>query len=149
MSSQALVCLARPSAARSPAAVLRPVCVESVVLISVCMCRVLPWLLLLCVWLAQHFFQFFKSLVGQEVIVELKNDLKLRGILHSVDQYLNIKLSNLTVDNAQQHPHLVSGSMQARNQMEVEAESITSSVSSFSRFLARCCAAYCCAIRRR
>ena len=57
--------------------------------------------------LLQHFFQFFKSLVGQSVVVELKNDLKLHGTLHSVDQYLNIKLTNLTVEDAAEHPHLV------------------------------------------
>ncbi len=34
----------------------------------------------------QHFFSFFKTLVGKEVIVELKNDLAIKGTLHSVDQ---------------------------------------------------------------
>ena len=38
------------------------------------------------------FYSFFKTLVGKEVVVELKNDLAIRGTLHSVDQYLNIKL---------------------------------------------------------
>ena len=38
----------------------------------------------------------------------MKNDLKLKGTLHSVDQYLNIKLNNLTVEDSQQHPHLAS-----------------------------------------
>ncbi|XP_042465800.1 uncharacterized protein LOC122048275 [Zingiber officinale] len=37
------------------------------------------------------FFSYFKELVGKEVTVELKNDLAIRGTLHSVDQYLNIK----------------------------------------------------------
>lgn len=55
-----------------------------------------------------HFFQFFKSLVGQEVIVELKNDLQLRGTLVSVDQYLNVKLNNLRVEEPTQQPHLAS-----------------------------------------
>jgi small nuclear ribonucleoprotein (snRNP)-like protein len=31
-------------------------------------------------------------LVGKDVVVELKNDLSLCGTLHSVDQYLNIKV---------------------------------------------------------
>jgi small nuclear ribonucleoprotein (snRNP)-like protein len=31
------------------------------------------------------FFSYFKELVGKEVIVELKNDLAITGILHSVD----------------------------------------------------------------
>ncbi|KAH0674959.1 hypothetical protein KY285_022760 [Solanum tuberosum] len=32
-----------------------------------------------------------------EVIVELKNDLAIRATLHSVDQYLNIKLQNTRI----------------------------------------------------
>ena len=32
------------------------------------------------------FYYFFKTLVGKEVVVELKNDLAIRGTLHSVDQ---------------------------------------------------------------
>ncbi|THU68587.1 hypothetical protein C4D60_Mb08t05450 [Musa balbisiana] len=43
------------------------------------------------------FFSYFKELVGKEVTVELKNDLAIRGTLHSVDQYLNIKLENIRV----------------------------------------------------
>ncbi|KAG6487505.1 hypothetical protein ZIOFF_056091 [Zingiber officinale] len=43
------------------------------------------------------FFSYFKELVGKEVTVELKNDLTIRGTLHSVDQYLNIKLENIKV----------------------------------------------------
>ena len=39
----------------------------------------------------QLFFSFFKTLVGKEIAVELKNDVVLTGTLHSVDQYLNIK----------------------------------------------------------
>ena len=34
----------------------------------------------------------FKTLVGKEIAVELKNDVALTGTLHSIDQYLNIKL---------------------------------------------------------
>ena len=43
------------------------------------------------------FYSFFKSLVGKEVTVELKNDLGITGMLHSVDQYLNIKLQDIYV----------------------------------------------------
>ena len=43
------------------------------------------------------FYSFFKSLVGKEVTVELKNDLGITGHLHSVDQYLNIKLQDIYV----------------------------------------------------
>ena len=32
------------------------------------------------------FYYFFKTLVGKEIVVELKNELAIRGTLHSVDQ---------------------------------------------------------------
>ena len=54
------------------------------------------------------FYSFFKPLVGKEVAVELKNDIVLTGILLSVDQYLNIKLSNVTVVDSDKYPQLVS-----------------------------------------
>ena len=41
------------------------------------------------------------------MVVELKNDLEIRGILHSVDQYLNIKLSNIQVVDEEKYPHLM------------------------------------------
>lgn len=44
----------------------------------------------------QLFYSFFKTLVGSEVVVELKNDVVLRGVLTSVDQFHNIKLHNVT-----------------------------------------------------
>ena len=47
------------------------------------------------------FYSFFKSLVGKDVVLELKNDLKIAGTLHSVDQYLNFKLTDITVLEAQ------------------------------------------------
>ncbi|KAI5730151.1 hypothetical protein M8J76_010584 [Diaphorina citri] len=43
------------------------------------------------------FYSFFKSLVGKDVVVELKNDVSICGTLHSVDQYLNIKLTDISV----------------------------------------------------
>lgn len=52
------------------------------------------------------FFSFFKTLVDQEVTVELKNDLEIRGTLKSVDQYLNLKLDNIQVTNGTKYPHL-------------------------------------------
>ena len=78
----------------------------------------------------QLFYSFFKTLVGKEVVVELKNgppahhirpkmrtmavsrlthtaDLAIRGTLHSVDQYLNIKLLNVSVDDVENYPHMV------------------------------------------
>merc|ERR1711899_296258 len=51
---------------------------------------------------------FFKSLVGKDVVVELKNDLSICGTLHSVDQYLNIKLTDITVTDPEKHPHMTS-----------------------------------------
>eukprot|EP00956_Cyclotella_meneghiniana_P006809 scaffold9109_cov73-Cyclotella_meneghiniana.AAC.3 len=54
------------------------------------------------------FFSFFKTLVGKEIAVELKNDVVLTGILHSVDQYLNIKLTNVSVVNKDKYPQLTS-----------------------------------------
>jgi len=54
------------------------------------------------------FFSFFKSLVGKEVIVELKNDLSIAGTLHSVDQYLNMKLMDIRVIDLERHPHMLS-----------------------------------------
>ncbi|CAD6266167.1 unnamed protein product [Miscanthus lutarioriparius] len=52
------------------------------------------------------FFSYFKELVGKEVTVELKNDLAIRGMLHSVDQYLNIKLENTRVVDQDKYPHM-------------------------------------------
>ena len=44
--------------------------------------------------------------MGKEVAVELKNDVVLTGTLHSVDQYLNIKLTNVSVVNENRYPQL-------------------------------------------
>lgn len=54
------------------------------------------------------FYSFFKSLVGKDVVVELKNDLSICGTLHSVDQYLNIKLSEISVIDPDKYPHMLS-----------------------------------------
>lgn len=53
-------------------------------------------------------YSFFKTLVNHEVTVELKNDISIRGTLKSVDQYLNIKLDNISVLDELSYPHLVS-----------------------------------------
>jgi small nuclear ribonucleoprotein (snRNP)-like protein len=55
----------------------------------------------------QIFLSFFKTLVGKEIAVELKNDVVLTGTLHSVDQYLNVKLLNVKVINPDKYPQLV------------------------------------------
>ena len=39
--------------------------------------------------------------------MELKNDVALTGTLHSVDQYLNIKLNDVNVVDAEKYPQLV------------------------------------------
>mmetsp|Transcript_32185 Transcript_32185/g.80753 ORF Transcript_32185/g.80753 Transcript_32185/m.80753 type:complete len:97 (+) Transcript_32185:84-374(+) len=54
------------------------------------------------------FYSFFKTLVGKEVIVELKNDLCIRGTLGSVDQYLNLKLNDIRVIEEEKFPHMLS-----------------------------------------
>ena len=54
------------------------------------------------------FYSFFKSLVGKDVVVELKNDLAIHGTLHSVDQYLNIKLTDIGVIDQDKYPHMLS-----------------------------------------
>jgi len=43
-----------------------------------------------------------------QVTVELKNDLAITGKLHSVDQYLNVKLTETKVVNEAKYPHMVS-----------------------------------------
>jgi len=55
----------------------------------------------------QHFFSFFKTLTGKKVQVELKNDIILQGYLHTVDQYMNLKLRDMTVTEPDKYPHLV------------------------------------------
>ena len=40
--------------------------------------------------------------------MELKNDVAIRGSLHSVDQYLNIKLVDIRVVDEEKYPHLMS-----------------------------------------
>ena len=50
---------------------------------------------------------FFKTLIDTVVTVELKNDIQVRGTLKSVDQYLNIKLDDVSVVEEVKYPHLV------------------------------------------
>lgn len=51
---------------------------------------------------------FFKTLTNHVVTVELKNDIRIRGTLKSVDQYLNIKLDDIDVLDLDKYPHLSS-----------------------------------------
>ena len=48
------------------------------------------------------------ALYRVQVTVELKNDLCITGKLHSVDQYLNVKLENIKLVNEAKYPHMVS-----------------------------------------
>jgi len=59
-----------------------------------------------------------------QVTVELKNDLAIQGTLHSVDQYLNIKLHNTRVVNEQKYPHMVSVSRQCCHHMCIKTPSL-------------------------
>ena len=58
--------------------------------------------------LTKNPFSFFKTLVDHEVTVELKNDISIKGVLKSVDQFLNIKLDDIQVVEELKYPHLVS-----------------------------------------
>ena len=55
----------------------------------------------------QLFYSFFNTLIGHSVTVELKNDLTITGKLVSVDQFLNIKLNDISVLDQQKYPHMV------------------------------------------
>ena len=56
----------------------------------------------------QLFHSFFKTLVGKEVVVELKNGLQVVGLLQSVDHYLNVKLDAARAVDPVAFPHLSS-----------------------------------------
>lgn len=51
---------------------------------------------------------FFNTLQGKVITVELKNGIRIRGTLTSVDQYTNLKLDNITSMNQPEHPQFVS-----------------------------------------
>ena len=71
------------------------------------------------------FNSMFKTLVGKEVVVELKNDLAMRGRLHSVDQFLNVKLTDIAVADPQRYPHMVRGRDKEGGGGEREGERIS------------------------
>ncbi len=54
------------------------------------------------------FFSVLKTLIGERITVEMKNDVLITGTLDHVDQYLNIKLSSIEVQEEEKHPHLLS-----------------------------------------
>lgn len=41
-----------------------------------------------------------------QITLELKNDLCITGTLHSVDQYMNIKINNIRLSNPEKYPHM-------------------------------------------
>ncbi|GAA5999883.1 hypothetical protein JCM5350_006877 [Sporobolomyces pararoseus] len=52
-------------------------------------------------------FSLLKTLQGGEpLVIELKNDLRVQGVLVSVDQFLNIKLDNISVLEEDKYPHM-------------------------------------------
>lgn len=51
-------------------------------------------------------YSFLKTLTGKEVVLELKNDLKVKGVLKSVDQYHNLRIDDIEVLNQDLYPHL-------------------------------------------
>ncbi|KAJ5071658.1 snrnp core protein family member [Anaeramoeba ignava] len=54
------------------------------------------------------FYQLFKSLIGQTITIELKNDIMITGKLISVDQFLNLKLSDVQGTDPKKNPILSS-----------------------------------------
>ena len=40
--------------------------------------------------------------------IKLKNDIELKGTLQSVDQFLNLKLDNISCTDEEKYPHLSS-----------------------------------------
>eukprot|EP01126_Amoeba_proteus_P017075 TRINITY_DN1807_c0_g1_i2.p1 TRINITY_DN1807_c0_g1~~TRINITY_DN1807_c0_g1_i2.p1 ORF type:complete len:104 (+),score=20.33 TRINITY_DN1807_c0_g1_i2:95-406(+) len=53
------------------------------------------------------FYSFFKTLIGHTVTVELKNDLIIDGTLYAVDQYLNLKLKDVSVRDEEKYPQMM------------------------------------------
>ncbi|KAJ2842952.1 hypothetical protein GGI22_007377, partial [Coemansia erecta] len=53
-------------------------------------------------------FNYDFDIVGQQVTVELKNDLAIKGTLESVDQFLNFKLKDIEVVDPERYPHMMS-----------------------------------------
>lgn len=57
----------------------------------------------------QLFFSFFQSLVDKnvQVTLELKNDVQISGTLQSIDQFLNLRITNVSFNDPERYPHLV------------------------------------------
>ena len=55
---------------------------------------------------AQIFQRMFDSLIGHKVVVELKNELVLKGTLENCDSLMNFKLIDIEILNRQAFPQL-------------------------------------------
>lgn len=51
-------------------------------------------------------YSFLKTMTDRELTIELKNDLKIKGTLKTVDQFHNIRIDDIQVLNPEQYPHL-------------------------------------------
>ncbi|KAA6402253.1 MAG: putative snRNA-associated protein, Sm class [Streblomastix strix] len=54
------------------------------------------------------FQQFFQNIVGQNITVELKNDVTVHGTLKMIDKYMNLKLTLLEIIEKDKYPQLFS-----------------------------------------
>lgn len=54
------------------------------------------------------FHTFFKTLIGKEITIELKNGLLIQGTLTAVDQFLNVKIDNISVPDPDKYPQFLS-----------------------------------------
>ncbi|CAD7929219.1 unnamed protein product [Amoebophrya sp. A120] len=56
------------------------------------------------------FYQWFQTLAQKkaDVTVELKNDLQIQGQIVAVDQFLNIRLNQVTCSDPDKFPYLLS-----------------------------------------
>ncbi|KRH94372.1 U6 snRNA-associated ribonucleoprotein [Pseudoloma neurophilia] len=52
------------------------------------------------------FVLYFQKIIGQRIKIELKNGLKISGMLCSVDAFLNLKLQDIEIENIEDHPGL-------------------------------------------
>lgn len=88
---------------------------------------------------AQLMFSAFKTLTGQTVTIELKNDLAIQGTLKSVDQFLNFKLDDIRVLDQARFPHMVSGDAHASSRADGGQVDVHPRVSRALRAHTACC----------
>ncbi|GCA64427.1 U6 snRNA-associated Sm-like protein LSm2 [Kipferlia bialata] len=49
---------------------------------------------------------FFRTLIGSEVVVELKSGVKLQGTLQACDDYLNLRMTDVSSAGRDAQPYL-------------------------------------------